>query len=218
MQIEIDLKRNNPLLQRTEVYFTIKHEGEGTPNRDIIKSELADKLNVKKENIVVNIIKSSFGVQEASGYAKVYTSINKTKDLESKFILKRNKLIEGFKKTEKKAEEIPSSLPSQEIIEETVKEQTIDQTVDEKSGDKLSKETISVNETQKSSEDFKPEKSVKEETIQDHFQGEIKKEESIKKPLEEKHEKVQRKDSDQKKESKEHKNEESEKTEEVKKE
>jgi small subunit ribosomal protein S24e len=63
MEIEIDSKRNNPLLNRTEIIFTIKHEGEGTPARELIRNELADKLNVKKENVVVNTINTSFGKQ-----------------------------------------------------------------------------------------------------------------------------------------------------------
>jgi ribosomal protein S24E len=102
MEIEIDSKRNNPLLKRTEIYFTVKHEGEGTPNREIIKSELAEKLNVKKESIIVSSIDSSFGVQQITGYAKVYSSDKKSKDLEPNYLLKRNKLIGEEKKGEKK--------------------------------------------------------------------------------------------------------------------
>ncbi len=45
MEIEIDSKKNNPLLNRTEIYFTIKHIGEKTPNREIIRAELAEKLD-----------------------------------------------------------------------------------------------------------------------------------------------------------------------------
>ena len=48
MEIIIDSKINNPLINRTEVHFTVIHEGEGTPNREIIRSELAEKLNAKK--------------------------------------------------------------------------------------------------------------------------------------------------------------------------
>ena len=112
MEIEIESKRNNPLLNRTEVYFTVKHPGEGTPNRDIIRSELADKLNVKKENVVVNTVRSSFGIQEISGYAKVYSSVQKTIDSEQDYILARNKIIETEKKLKKaaptpKAEGVP---------------------------------------------------------------------------------------------------------------
>ena len=100
MEIEIDSKKNNPLLNRTEVYFTVKHPGEGTPNRELIRSELADKLNAKKENIIVHVITPGFGTQETTGYAKVYSSVEKSKKSEREHILKRNKLI-GEKKGEK---------------------------------------------------------------------------------------------------------------------
>ncbi|KYK32513.1 MAG: hypothetical protein AYK22_07415 [Thermoplasmatales archaeon SG8-52-3] len=109
MEIEIDSKRNNPLLNRTEIYFTIKHEGEGTPNRELIRSELADKLNVKKENIIVNTIDSSFGKHEITGYAKIYSSIAKAKETEHDHFLKRNKLIEDEKKQGKKVKEAPAA-------------------------------------------------------------------------------------------------------------
>ena len=101
MEIEIDSKKNNPLLNRTEVYFTVRHEGERTPNREIIRSELADKLNAKKENIVLNTIHSGFGNQEITGYAKIYSSLTKIKEIEPEYILKRNKLIESKEKKQK---------------------------------------------------------------------------------------------------------------------
>jgi len=125
MEIEIESKRNNPLLNRTEVYFIVKHSGEGTPNREIIRSELADKLNVKKENIVVNTIKSGFGIQEISGYAKVYSSVQKTKDLEQDYILARNKLIEVNKKAKKEVALAPSGKSAPEPPEEKKLEEPI---------------------------------------------------------------------------------------------
>jgi small subunit ribosomal protein S24e len=113
MEIEIDSKKNNPLLKRTEVYFTVKHAGEGTPNREIIRSELADKLNSKKENIVVNIIKTGFVIQETTGYAKVYSSLESSKGIEREHILKRNKLGETKKdKKEAKTSEASVGEPS----------------------------------------------------------------------------------------------------------
>jgi len=125
MEIEIESKRNNPLLNRTEVYFIVKHTGEGTPNREIIRSELADKLNVKKENIIVNTIKSGFGIQEISGYAKVYSSVQKTKDLEQDYILARNKLIEVNKKAKKEAAPAPSGEGAPKPPEEKKPEEPI---------------------------------------------------------------------------------------------
>ena len=118
MEIEIESKKNNPLLNRTEVCFIVKHEGEGTPNREIIRSELADKLNAKKENIIVNSINSSFGTQETTGYAKVYSSLQKAKDLERDHMLKRNKIGATEKKKEEKDEEKKEEKPIEEKTEE----------------------------------------------------------------------------------------------------
>ena len=109
MEIEIGSKRNNPLLNRTEVHFTVRHEGKGTPDRELIRSELAEELNVKKENVIVHTIHSSFGNQEITGYAKIYTSGEKSKDWERDHILKRNKIgVQDKKKEEKKPEEAPA--------------------------------------------------------------------------------------------------------------
>ncbi len=111
MEIEIDSKKNNPLLNRTEVHFTIQHEGEKTPNREIIRSELAEKLNAKKENIIINDIQSSSGIQKSIGYAKIYPSVKKAEEMERKHILKRNKISgkKEKKEGEKKPEEKPAS-------------------------------------------------------------------------------------------------------------
>lgn len=124
MEIEIDSKKNNPLLKRTEVYFTVKHAGEGTPNRELIRSELADKLNSKKENIIVNILKPGFGINVTTGYAKVYSSAEGLKGLENEHILKRNKLLGETKKDKKevKTSEVPAGVPS--APETTPAEQT----------------------------------------------------------------------------------------------
>ena len=105
MEIEIDSKKNNPLFVRTEVHFTIQHEGEKTPNREIICSELAEKLNAKKENIIINDIHSSSGTRKRIGYAKIYSTIKKAEELERKHILKRNKI--GGKKEKKEEEKKP---------------------------------------------------------------------------------------------------------------
>ena len=71
MEIEIQSKTDNPLLGRTEVRFVILHEGEGTPKRELVRSELAEKLNAKKETIMVDHMQSSFGSRKTIGYAKI---------------------------------------------------------------------------------------------------------------------------------------------------
>ena len=100
MEIEIQSKTDNLLLGRTDVHFVILHEGEGTPKRDLVRSELAEKLNAKKEAIMVDFMQSSFGTRKTVGYAKIYKSIEDAKAGESDPILKRNGL--GTKKKPKK--------------------------------------------------------------------------------------------------------------------
>ena len=116
MEIEIDSKKNNPLINRTEVRFTIRHKGESTPNREIVRSELAEKLNVKKEDVVVDNIHTSFGVQQIKGYAKIYNTVENAKGWERSHILERNKLIEkkAKKGEEKKSSEKPEGKPAAE--------------------------------------------------------------------------------------------------------
>ncbi|PNX47039.1 MAG: hypothetical protein BV459_05245 [Thermoplasmata archaeon M11B2D] len=100
MEIEIQSKIDNLLLGRTEIRFMVLHEGEGTPKRELVRSELAEKLNAKKETIMVDSMHSSFGSRKTIGYAKIYKSIEDAKAGEADFILKRNGL--GTKKKRKK--------------------------------------------------------------------------------------------------------------------
>ncbi len=102
MEIEIQSKNVNPLMNRTEVYFTVTHTGEPTPKRDLIRHELAEKLSVKKEQVVINHMAAGFGVQVTKGYAKIYQTMDEAKNAESDYVLKRNSLP-GKKKRKKEA-------------------------------------------------------------------------------------------------------------------
>jgi len=174
MEIEIESKRNNPLLNRTEIYFTVKHDGEGTPNREIIRSEIADKLNVDKDKVIVNTVKSSFGSQEISGYAKIYPSIAKAKGVEKGFILKRNKLIKD--KAKKQEDEIEEQAKPEEKTTEKPPEEKKEQTEEVKPQTEEKKEE----EPEKKVEDI-PKENIKEEsseTQKTEEQKEIEKEKS----------------------------------------
>jgi len=138
MDIEINEKKNNPLLNRTEVHFTIDHEGEGTPNREIIRSEIAEKLNVKKENIIIGNISSSFGIQKSRGYAKIYTNQKKSEELERKYIIKRNQpATKGKKKDEAKKQPEIKVTDEKASVEEDMKDESNkdNETTEEKSID-----------------------------------------------------------------------------------
>jgi len=110
MELEILEKRENPLLNRTEVKFRIKHEGEKTPERELVKNDLAEELKVSKDLIIIDYIRPHFGIAMSSGYAKIYKSVEDGKKVEPDYVLKRNnfgiKTKEEKKEGEKKEEEI----------------------------------------------------------------------------------------------------------------
>jgi small subunit ribosomal protein S24e len=126
MEIDIQTKTNNPLLNRTEVHFTVQHTGEQTPKRELIRSELADKLNVKKEQIIVDNMQTHFGITKTIGYAKIYKSVKEAQQYEEKYLLKRNKALAGEKqkadKQEESKEPTPAETPPQPPKEETTSE------------------------------------------------------------------------------------------------
>jgi len=175
MEIEIQSKKNNQLLNRTEVHFIVSHKGEGTPNREIVRSELAEKLNVKKENVMVNYMTSDFGIQRTSGYAKVYTSVEKVKTGERKHILKRNNVIA---KEEKKKEEPSAEKP--EAAEEKPKgeaqpaEQPAEEKKEEETAPKQPSEASS--EPEKTEETLAPQEDKSEKTDVEEKRAEEKKE------------------------------------------
>ncbi|MFW6121521.1 MAG: 30S ribosomal protein S24e [Petrotogales bacterium] len=158
MEIDIQSKTNNPLLKRTEVRFIIHHEGEGTPKSELVKTELAERLNVKKENIMINYMKASFGITDTIGYAKVYNSIKEAKAYEKKYILKRNNILVEEEKPPKKEEK-----PKEETVEKPKEERP--EEPKEKTAEKPSeegKEGPEKTEEKKSEEDVKkPEEEEK---------------------------------------------------------
>ena len=107
MEIEIIAKKENELLDRTEVQFKAVHPKEGTPQREAVREKIAAMLKATKERVIVDAMDSEFGKTETIGYAKVY----KTKDSAMKFerepTLVRNKLKEKVKVEKKKKTAAP---------------------------------------------------------------------------------------------------------------
>ncbi len=94
MELEIQDKKENVLLKRMEVHFVIHHPNAQTPKRDNVREELSKLLKVPKDRVVVDNMKSSFGVHDTKGYAKVYPSKEEAVKIEREYLLKRNKLVE----------------------------------------------------------------------------------------------------------------------------
>jgi len=98
MDIKVLEEKNNPLLQRREVKFSVSHNL-GTPSRDEIKGKIAAYLNSKPELVIIERMRSQFGKRETHGYAKIYETAERLKSVETEHIIQRN-----TKKEAKKAE------------------------------------------------------------------------------------------------------------------
>ena len=109
MELEIQEKRENPLLNRVEVHFILHHPNSPTPKRDNVREELSKTMKVPKDRVVVDHMNSSFGVHDTKGYAKIYPTKEEAMKVERDYLLKRNKLEA---KPEKKEE--PKEAPKEE--------------------------------------------------------------------------------------------------------
>ena len=113
MEIEFTETKDNPLLDRTEIKFKVAHPKEGTVSRDAIREKIASLAHSTKEKVVLDNMKSEFGLGQSRGYAKVYRTVEAAKKHERKHILIRNKIIEKeSKKDAAAAQKKPAEAPA----------------------------------------------------------------------------------------------------------
>lgn len=112
MDVEIVDKKENPLLDRTEVRFQISHEGEKTPQRSAVRDKLAAATGAKTDAVVVTRMRSRFGRPITQGAAKVYKNADAARATERPYLLKRNALWQEKEgETKEAAEEAPPPPP-----------------------------------------------------------------------------------------------------------
>ncbi|HIQ31922.1 MAG TPA: 30S ribosomal protein S24e [Methanothermococcus okinawensis] len=93
MEIEVLSERENPLLNRKEIRFLIRHEGP-TPTVKDVKLKIAAMYNVDKNLVIVDKIDQEFGKMESRCYVKIYNDENTMKIIEKKSTLEKNKIEE----------------------------------------------------------------------------------------------------------------------------
>jgi small subunit ribosomal protein S24e len=107
VEIEITEKKENQLLNRTEIKFRVDHPGTPTPTRLEVKAQLATKLGVNEEVLVLEKIAGIYGRQSASGIARVYNSKEELEKLEPKYLLVRGLPKEEAEPAKKPEKEKP---------------------------------------------------------------------------------------------------------------
>lgn len=92
MDIQIIEEKNNPLLNRRDVVFRVVHDA-ATPSRKSIVDRLAATMNSREGQVIVDSLKTEFGKREIVGYAKIYETAERAKEIERTHITERNTFI-----------------------------------------------------------------------------------------------------------------------------
>jgi len=104
MEIKITEKKENALLNRTEIYAEIDNSGKPTPTRKEIKEKLSALLSANKDLIVIKKLDQSFG-PITKCFAVIYKSAEDLKKTEPEHLLKRDsKKYKSEEKAEKEQE------------------------------------------------------------------------------------------------------------------
>ncbi len=91
MQIKVESTKDNPLLKRKEVDFTIiQAPKEKTPQRLEVKKALADELKIGDDVVFVKRMHTKTGTNITQGIANVYQKAEQAKLVEPEYIRKRN--------------------------------------------------------------------------------------------------------------------------------
>jgi ribosomal protein S24E len=91
MEIKIVSTKDNPLLKRKEVGFTITQgPKEKTPQRLDAKRAVANAVQVKETVVYIKSMKTLTGTSITNGFANVYQTVEQAQIVEPDHIRKRN--------------------------------------------------------------------------------------------------------------------------------
>jgi ribosomal protein S24E len=102
MQLKIDSSKNNPLLKRKEVGFTIiQGPKEKTSPRLEAKRAVAQEMQVGIDVVFIKRMHTKTGTSITQGEANVYQTVEQAKLVEPEYIRKRNSPPEAPKEEAK---------------------------------------------------------------------------------------------------------------------
>jgi ribosomal protein S24E len=91
MQVKIETTKDNPLLKRKEVGFTINQgPKEKTPQRLEVKKAVAIEMKIGEDVVFIKRMNTKTGTSITQGVANVYQTAAQAKKVEPDYIHKRN--------------------------------------------------------------------------------------------------------------------------------
>jgi small subunit ribosomal protein S24e len=93
MEISITSDKQNELLSRRELEFTITYNGP-TPPRKLVHAKLAAMMNAGLDQVVLDSMKCRFGISILKGSARVYQNKDDLVKLEHGYLMARGGVAE----------------------------------------------------------------------------------------------------------------------------
>ncbi|OPX69697.1 MAG: 30S ribosomal protein S24e [Methanoregulaceae archaeon PtaB.Bin056] len=88
MEFEVTRDTRNELLGRRELDFSLRFDGP-TPSRKQILGKIAAQMNVQESRVVVDSLKTSFGLTACTGSARVYDNEERRNQVERAYLMNR---------------------------------------------------------------------------------------------------------------------------------
>ena len=92
MNLKIEETRENKLLKRKEIKYTVEFEKNNTPTREVVKELIARNTNSNKELVIVDFNEQLTGLHVIKGYSKIYSKKEDAMLYEPDYELYRNGL------------------------------------------------------------------------------------------------------------------------------
>jgi len=89
--VEVKDRRENAVLGRVEMNFSIVHEGEPTPSRkQMIEMVAKQEPGSKKDLIIILDVNTRFGQSHTSATAHIYSNKEQMDNTEAKYLLEKH--------------------------------------------------------------------------------------------------------------------------------
>ncbi len=105
MKVEILSEKENPLLKRKEFEVRIIYDA-ATPSISEVRKKISASKNIGKGTVIMDSFKSKYGSRETVSSVKVYQTKERALEIEPRYRLIKNGLIEVEEKKEPKPEEV----------------------------------------------------------------------------------------------------------------
>ncbi len=104
--MEVTNRKENNLLNRVEIEFSVKHTQKATPSRkEMIDLVVKTEPGSKAELIILKRVNTRFGQALTTGFAHVYSDIDSLKSTEMEYMIQRHTPGDEPEVVEKPSEE-----------------------------------------------------------------------------------------------------------------